>query len=396
MGNERSEVDVLVLGGGPGGYSAAFHCAHAGFSTALVCEEDLGGVCLQRGCIPSKALLELAELRHRVEEAADQGMRWGEPEVDPAAIGEYRDSMIGRLSQGLEQLCTQRQVQRLRGRGRFTDREVCEVQGDEGTHAVRFGHAIIATGSRPVPLPPLAEVEDERIMDSAASLRLEDIPKRLVVVGGGYVGLEMATVYAALGSEVHVLEMQDRLLANADQDLVKPLDRRLKHRLAAVRLETTVTDVDTSGDELVVTIETGDGSEQLTADRLLVAVGRRPNSADLGLEILGVETDDGGRITIDQQCRTTRDEVFAVGDVATDLPLAHVAMEEGRIAAEIIAGGEARRAHRARPAVVYTDPQIAWCGLTEAEAAERGQPVQVLRNHWQANGRATASAPPTA
>jgi dihydrolipoamide dehydrogenase len=386
MGDLPVETQVLVLGAGPGGYAAAFRAADLGLEVTLVTDDPTpGGVCLLRGCIPSKALLSLAELKLASGEAAAMGMRFAEPEVDLGQVRQWRDGVVGKLTDGLVKLCERRGVQLIRGRGRFQGPNHLALE-DSDYSSVDFEHAIIATGSRPVSPPGLGVRPEGRIMDSTGALALGDVPERLLVVGGGYVGLEMGTVYAVLGSRVTLVEMADRLLPGADTDLVRPLRRRLDELFDAIRLETRVTRAQEDDRGVAVTLEGGNGEERF--DRVLVAVGRRPNTDDIGLTEAGVALDDQGLISVDEQRRTSQERIFAIGDAVGGVQLAHKAMHEGKVAAEAIAGRPAAFDPRAISAVVYTDPQVAWCGLTEDDARSQGREVTVTRFPWRASGRA--------
>mgnify|MGYP006277767317 CR=1 FL=1 len=386
MGDVPVETDLVVVGAGPGGYSAAFHAADLGLEVALVTEEArLGGVCLLRGCIPSKTLLSLADLIHSAREAAAKGVSFGDPEIDGEKVRAWKEKVVDRLTGGLEKLAEDRSVKVIRGRARFSSPNELHVHGDEEVE-VTFEHAIVATGARPVPLPP--HEFGGAVWSSAQALELEEIPGSLLVVGGGYVGLEMGSVYSALGSEVTLVEMEDRLLPGADPDLVKPLARRVEDLFEGVHLECSLAGMEEAEGGLKVSFEGEGAPGDGTFEKVLLAVGRKPNSRDLGLDDAGVEVDDEGYVVVDRERRTSAESVLAVGDVTGEPLLAHKAMHEGRVAAEVLAGEPAAFDVRAVPAVVYTDPEIAWCGLTEAEAEAEGRDVRVVRFPWQASGRA--------
>ncbi|GKT08722.1 dihydrolipoyl dehydrogenase [Desulforhabdus sp. TSK] len=388
MGEFTQETDVLVIGGGPGGYAAAFRAADLGLEVTLVdMGERPGGVCLFRGCIPSKTLLYVSEIIHDAARAGEMGVSFGEPRVDLPRLREWKNAVIDRLSNGLVELCRRRGVQFLQGRAVFESSEQIRLLEGEISH-VKFRHVILATGSRPNPLPGSAFKKGGRVMGSTGALELRDIPERLLVVGGGYVGVELGSVYASLGSRVTVVEYADRIMAGADGDLVQPLERRLRELFAAVHTRTRVAALEEKEERVEVTLE-GDGVEpRQTFDRVLVAIGRMPNSGDLGLEHTGVKLDDRGFILVDEQRRTDDPKIFAVGDVVGGAMLAHKAMFEGKVAAEVIAGKPSAFDVQAIPAVVFTDPQIAWCGLTEDDARRQNRRVKVARFPWSASGRA--------
>ena len=380
------QADVVVLGAGPGGYTAAFRAADLGLKTVLVeRHERLGGVCLNVGCIPSKSLLHIARVLSDVEESANYGITFGKPEIDIDALRSWKDSVVGKLTGGLTGLAKQRKVEVVRGTGTFTGPNVLSVEGEDGTKTIGFKHCIIAAGSTPTVLPGMPE-DDPRLMDSTGALELADIPERLLVIGGGIIGLEMATVYDALGSKVTVVELLDSLIAGCDKDLVKPLQKRIEKRYEAIRLGTKVEGVEATDDGLKVSFD-GD-SEPETFDRILLAVGRRPNGGKLGADAAGVNVDDDGYIRVDQQMRTNVPHIFAIGDVVGEPMLAHKATHEGKVAAEVIAGHDVQFDARAIPNVAYTDPEVAWMGLTETEAKEQGVAYEKGTFPWAASGRA--------
>jgi dihydrolipoamide dehydrogenase len=390
MGELPVETEVLVIGGGPGGYAAAFRAADLGLDVTLVTDEPrLGGVCLLRGCIPSKTLLSLTELIAMAEAAPQRGLHFGPPRVDLEAVRAWKDKVIEQLARGLQQLCVQRGVRLVQGRARLSGVDTVHLENAE-LPSLTFQHGIIATGSRPNSLPDIPFTD--RIMESGQALELADIPKRLLVVGGGYVGLEMGQVYAALGSQVTLVEMTDRLLPTADADLVQPLARRTQEVFAGIHFKTQVANLEQQKDTVRVTFAGGAEGSRTTYDRVLIAIGRRPNTDDLGLERANVEVDAQGYIVVDAQRRTTNRRLFAVGDVVGGMLLAHKAMYEGRLAAEVIAGHRIAFDARAIPAVVYTTPQIAWCGLTEHEAQAQDLQVEVARFPCKAAGRAVSMA----
>jgi dihydrolipoamide dehydrogenase len=393
------ETDVVVIGAGPGGYAAAFMAADLGLKTLLVDKEkNPGGVCLYRGCIPSKALLHAAKILTEAEEAANIGIDFGEATIDVEKLAEWKSSVVERLTGGLGQLRKARKVEHVQGTARFVDANTLEVrrqdegeagaEGSGSTESISFKHAIIATGSRPIIPGPLA-IESERVMSSTEALELDGIPDTLLVIGGGYIGLELGTVYAALGSAVTVVEMLDSLLAGADRDLVRVLEKRVREIFDSILLSTSVVGMQDNGEGVTVTFRAQDGSEnEQVFEKVLVSVGRRPNSENLGLENTRVVVGQGGFIEIDQQCRTAEPNIFAIGDVSGQPMLAHRATHQGRLAAEVIAGSKAVFEPHAIPAVVFTDPELGWTGLTENEAKAQGIPHKVARFPWAASGRA--------
>jgi dihydrolipoamide dehydrogenase len=381
-------ADVLVLGAGPGGYTAAFRAADLGLRVALVERHPvLGGVCLNVGCIPSKALLHLAEVVTEVRALARHGVEFGEPRLDLAKIRARKQAVVKRLTGGLAQLARRRKVEVLQGRGRFQGPHLLEVDGASGSRSVAFAHAIIAAGSRAVRLPGVPE-GDPRVLDSTSALELEEIPARLLVVGGGIIGLEMAAVYAALGSRVTVVELLDSLMPGAHPDLGAVLRRAIDRRYEAILLGTKVTGVEARPDGLHVSFEGAGAPARERFDRVLVAVGRAPNGKLVGADKAGVRVDERGFIPVDRQQRTNVPHVFAIGDVVGPPMLAHKATHEGKVAAEVIAGRKASFDARAIPSVAYTDPEVAWMGLTEGEALRQGVEVRKASFPWAASGRA--------
>ena len=388
MGELTEETELLVIGGGPGGYAAAFRAADLGMDVTMIeADPKPGGTCLFRGCIPSKTLLHLTELAHDVERAARMGVTFSPPTIDLPRVRAWKEEVIAGLAEGLVTLCKKRGVQFMRGRAEFEGPRAVKVHEGEVPN-FRFRYAIVATGSRPAWPPGLAPSAGGRVMDSTGALALPDIPSRLLVVGGGYVGLELGSVYASFGSRVTVVEAGSRLAAGADEDLARPLVKRLKELFAAVHPETTVTGAVEHEDRVEVTLSGPSGERAETFDRVLVAVGRRPYTEGLGLETTGVRLTDRGFIEVDEHQRTAESHIFAVGDVVGGAMLAHKAMREGRIAAEAAHGLPSAFDVRAIPAVIYTDPQVAWCGVTEEEAVRRGLNVRVATFPWGASGRA--------
>jgi len=385
MGDLVIEVDVAVVGGGPGGYSAAFRCAELGLETVVVdAGKRLGGACLWEGCIPSKALLHVAALIEDAERARELGVDFGEPRVSLDPLRKWKaERVVGRLARGLASVAKAKGVEVIGGRAVFESSRELRVEGDE-PQKVRFKHAVIATGSAPAGLPGLT-VSSDRVIDSTAALELADVPERLLVIGGGYIGLELGQVYAALGSAVTLVEMTDGLLPGVDRALVHPLARRCEKLFAQIRLGARVTSLVERGSAIEARFD-GDGVAAF--DRVLVAVGRQPASAGLGLEYTRVSADARGFIGVDDHCRTTDPAIYAVGDVTGEPMLAHRAMRQGKVAAEVMAGRPAAFDNVVVPAVVFTDPEVAWCGLTESEAEREGRTVKVAKREWAAAGRA--------
>jgi len=375
-------AQVLVLGSGPGGYTAAFRAADLGLDVVLVERyPSLGGVCLNVGCIPSKALLHVAKVIADAQATSEHGVSFAGPEIDLDALRAWKDSVVKRLTGGVSGLAKARRVQVLEGGGRFTGPHALAV----GDKTVTFDHAVVAAGSRAIELPGIPH-DDERVMDSTDALELADIPKRLLVVGGGIIGLELACVYDALGSEVTVVELADQLIPGCDPDLVKPLHQRIAGRYAAIHLETRVESVKADEKGLYVTF-TGHVADA-TFERILVAVGREPNGGDMGLDAAGVNVDERGFVPVDERGRTNVEHIHAIGDVVGGPMLAHKATYEARITAEVIAGHDVIFDARGIPAVAYTDPEVAWVGLTELQARERDIAHEVASFPWQASGRA--------
>jgi dihydrolipoamide dehydrogenase len=382
-------TQLAIIGAGPGGYAAAFLAADLGLSTTLIDEElNPGGVCLYRGCIPSKALLHVAKLLNETRHAGAWGVEFGEPRIDLDKLRDWKQGVVTKLTGGLGQLSKQRKVTYLRGRAEILDPHTLSVRTAQGDQKLGFEHCILATGSFPTKVPGVS-IDSPRVLDSTSALELADVPKRLLVIGGGYIGLELGTVYAALGSKVSVVEMTDGLLPGADRDMVGILARRVDAMCEAVMLNTKVAAVRDTGSGVHVTFEGPNiASREQTYDKVLVSVGRRPNSKIPGLERTQVKVNARGFIEVDQQRRTAEPTVFAIGDVAGEPMLAHKASHEGRVAVEVIAGHKAAWEPAAIPAVVFTDPELAWCGLTEAQAKAEGRDVEVARFPWAASGRA--------
>ena len=387
-----SSYQLVVIGGGPGGYAAAFLGADLGLSTALIdTEPNPGGVCVYRGCIPSKALLHIAKLVDESRHAKAWGITFAEPKIDLDKLREFKNNVVKKLTGGTGQLTKARKITYIQGHATLLgphSLKVAKTAGGEET--LEFGHAILATGSTPA-MPPMLKVDDPRVMDSTGALDLPDIPKTMLVVGGGYIGLELGSVYATLGSAVTVVEMTPGLLPGADRDLVDVLSKKVTGLMKKVMLNTSVTKMVAEPKGIRVTFEgegVKEGGKEQLFDRVLVSVGRRPNSKVPGLDSTRVKVNDKGFIVVDDQLRTEEPSIFAIGDVVGEPMLAHKASHEGRVAVEVIAGENVAFEARAIPAVVFTDPELAWAGLTETQAAKEGRTVTVAKFPWGASGRA--------
>jgi dihydrolipoamide dehydrogenase len=388
--SENSATHVAVIGGGPAGYAAAFKAADLGLKVTLIDKEkNPGGVCLYRGCIPSKALLHVAKLIHETEEAAEFGLEFAAPKVDLKKMRGFKNSVIDKLTGGLGQLTRARGITYINGTAEFADNHSLTVTSAEGSSRLTADAYIVAVGSSPTKIPGVS-IDDPRVLDSTGALELSTVPSSLLVIGGGYIGLEMGTVYAALGSKVTVVEMMDGILPGADRDLANVLAKRLDGLFHDIRLKTKVCSVKAMKRGLKVTFEDAEGNRKdETFARILVCVGRRPNSKVCGLENTDVELDSRGFIKVDGQQRSSVPHIFAIGDIAGEPMLAHKGSHEGLVAAETIAGHAAAFEPNAIPAVVFTDPELAWCGITENEALARGMHVRIARFPWAASGRAT-------
>ena len=385
-------ADMVVLGAGPGGYTAAFRAADLGKKVVLIERyATLGGVCLNVGCIPSKALLHAAKVITEAEDVEAQGIVFGKPQIDIDKLRTWKKSVIGKLTRGLKALAKQRKVEVIHGSGKFATPNLIQVETTDGQKTISFEHCIIAAGSSVARIPGFP-YDDPRLIDSTGALQLNDVPKHMLIIGGGIIGLEMATVYSALGSKISVVEWMDQLIPGADLDLVKPLHRRIKKRYEAIYLKTKVTQINADESGLTVTFEGESAPEPQTYDRILMAVGRRPNGRAVGAEEIGIQVNERGFIPVDQQMRTNLPHIFAIGDIVGEPMLAHKATYEGKLAAEIIAGHKAIFDARTIPSVAYTDPEIAWMGLTEKEAVKQGIDYEKASFPWAASGRAISMA----
>jgi dihydrolipoamide dehydrogenase len=382
------DFDVLVLGAGPGGYTAAFRAADLGLKVALVERyAALGGVCLNVGCIPSKALLHAAVVIDEAASMADHGVVFGDPEIDLDKLRDWKEKVVGQLTGGLAAMSKQRKVTVIHANGVFSDSHEMTVETADGSQSVSFAKAIIAAGSQAFKLPGLPW-DDPRVMDSTDALELKDVPKRLLVIGGGIIGLEMASVYQGLGSEVTVVELTGQLMPGCDRDLVRPLQKRITDRYSGIFVNTKVTAIKPSDDGLHVTFEGSKIPDTAVFDRVLVSTGRTPNGNLVGAELAGVEVTERGFIPVDKQMRTNVPHIFAIGDLVGQPMLAHKATHEAKVAAEVCAGMKSAFEARVIPSVAYTDPEIAWAGLTETEAKEQGIDYKLGKFPWAASGRA--------
>jgi len=380
-------AEVLVLGGGPGGYTAAFRAADLGKQVVLVERYPvLGGVCLNVGCIPSKALLHTAQVIHEAEEISKNGVSLGSPRLDLDKIRGWKDSVTDSLTKGLSALAKQRKVTVVTGRGEFASQTLLNVLGSESVKTISFDQAIVAAGSQPTKIASFPN-DDPRMMDSTDALNLEDIPKRLLVVGGGIIGLEMATVYHALGSKISIVELMDQLIPGCDKDLVRPLHQRIKKQYENIYLDSKVTGIKPLKKGLKVSFEGGGAPPTDTYDKILVAVGRRPNGRSIGAEQAGIDVNDAGFIPVDDRQRTNIPHIYAIGDIVGNPMLAHKATHEAKVAAEVIAGLPSAFQALTIPSVAYTDPEVAWMGLSEQQAKEQGIEYEKASFPWAASGR---------
>lgn len=385
-------ADIVVIGAGPGGYTAAFRAADLGKQVILIERySTLGGVCLNVGCIPSKALLHAAKVITEAEDAESLGIVFGKPAISLDKLKTWKESVVSKLTKGLTALAKQRNVKVLQGTAKFITPHLMQVETGEHTQTVSFDHCIIAAGSSVARIPGLP-YDDPRIIDSTGALKLEKIPKHMLVIGGGIIGLEMATVYSALGSNISIVEFMDQIIPGADEDLVRLLYRRIKNRYAAIYLKTRVTRVEAKKSGLLVSFEGENAPAPQTYDCILMATGRRPNGFTLGAESIGIQINEKGFIQVDQQLRTNIAHIFAIGDIIGNPMLAHKAAYEGKLAAEIIAGHKAVFDARTIPSVAYTDPEIAWMGMTEREARQKGIEYEKSSFPWAASGRAISMA----
>ena len=385
---ESIKTELVVVGGGPGGYAAAFYAADLGKKVILVEQEkNLGGVCLNRGCIPSKALLHATHVISAARESTHHGIVFESPKIDLEKMRAWKDSILKKLSGGIAQIAKMRGVQVVHGRGYFEGSQRLRVESAGGQQFIEYDKAIIAVGSRPS-LPKAFNLGNPRVMTSTEALQVEDVPEELLIIGGGYIGMELGTVYANLGSKVTVIEALETILAGADADLVRPVVKLAEKNFKEIRYKTKVTKMATKGKKILVISELDGKSKEELYDRVLVSVGRVPNASDLGLENTKVERDEKGFLKVNEKMETADANIYAIGDIAGGVMLAHKASKEARIAVENICGEESFNRNIIIPAVVFTDPEVAWCGLTEAEARAKGIEVKIAKFPWGASGRA--------
>ena len=390
--SDKIKAQVVVLGSGPGGYSAAFRAADLGLETVLVERySTLGGVCLNVGCIPSKALLHLAKHIEDAKVLANEGVEFGEPKIDLDKIRKHKEKVVGQLTGGLGQMSKMRKVKVVNGYGKFTSSNTLNVEGEDGNTEIEFENAIIAAGSQPIKLPFIPH-DDERIWDSTDALELKEIPEKMLLLGGGIIALEMGQVYSSLGSKVDVVEMTDQLVPPADADIMKSFKKQVKGRFENVMLSTKATKVEAKKDGIYVTFE-GKGAPEkpVKYDVVLTAVGRAPNGKKIDADKAGVKVTEQGFIEVDSQMRTNVDNIFAIGDIVGQPMLAHKAVHESHVAAEVIAGKKHFFEPKVIPSIMYTDPEVAWAGVTEKEAKEKGIEYEAVTFPWSASGRAIAS-----
>lgn len=385
---KKSATELVVVGGGPGGYAAAFYAADKGMRVIMVEQEKrLGGVCLNYGCIPSKAYLHAAKLISEAQDSGHRGIHFAPPTIDLNQMRSWKNSILEKLSAGVAGLAQRRNVELLFGRGYFEDSRTLRVETEQGQQFINFEHAIIAVGSKAA-MPPAFDLGNRRIMTSTEALEIEEIPHELLVVGGGYIGMELGTVYATLGSSVVIVEALGSILSGADPDLVRPVMRYAEKAFKELRVDTKVQKMATSGKKITVTFEVDGKPKDELYDRVLVSIGRVPNTKDLGLENTKVQKDDKGFVRVNDRQETNDPGIYAIGDVVGGVLLAHKASKEARIAVEVMMGEPSTFEHIVIPAVVFTDPEIAWCGVTEAEARAKNIAVEVTKFPWSASGRA--------
>ena len=385
---QTTKVDCLVLGAGPGGYAAAFYAADMGRQVTLVEQVSLGGVCLNAGCIPSKSLLHISHLIEEAREAKSKGLSFSEPKIDVDQLRSWKNKTITELQSGIKQLAKARKIQHIEGRAFFEDDQTVRVETDQGQQVITFETCILAVGSKPN-LPAAFDLGNKRIMTSKQALEIESIPKSLLVIGGGYIGMELGTVYQALGSKVVLIEAQDTILLGADRDLARPVINHAKARFSEIRTKTKVQSLATKGKQIRVEMESEGGEKQVESyDKVLVSIGRVPNTHDLGLQNTSIELDEKGFVKVNASQQTSQKNIFAIGDIVGGAMLAHKATKEARIAVDASLGKQSSARDIIIPAVVFTSPELAWCGLTEEEAKQKNIPVTISKFPWSASGRA--------
>lgn len=392
MTEKKNHFDVAVLGSGPGGYAAAFRAADLGKKVALIeRDKDLGGVCLNRGCIPSKALLHIAQIIDEADELSQKGVAFGKPKIDREKIRAWKEEVVGKLNKGIAQMAKARKVEVFQGTGKFLSSKELAVDDGKEHSSITFDNAIIATGSSSATIPNLP-MDNPALITSKDALELETIPKTMLVVGGGYIGLEMASVYSALGTQITVVEMLDSILPGADKDIIRLLQHKLKKQFASILVKSKVKEIKPNKDKSVTVVIENNGEELTESfDKVLVSVGRKPNLENIGLEALGIKFTDQGFIEVDKQQKTNVSGIYAIGDITGNPMLAHKATHEGKVAAEVIAGLPAAFDAKSIPAVIFTNPEVAWTGLTENEAQEQGIDFEKAEFPWAASGKAIAT-----
>lgn len=385
---KKKKTEVVVIGAGPGGYAAAFYAADEGKQVVLIEKAELGGVCLNRGCIPSKALIHTTELLLEAKEAKSKGIDFASPKIDLKKLRTWKDGVVSKLSGGIAQLAKARKVEVIEGRAIFHDSKTLRVETKDKQVMLEYDQVIIAAGSSPN-IPAVFDLGNPRVMTSTEALNIEEVPKKMMVIGGGYIGMELGLVYAGLGSEIVMVEAMKDILLGADRDLVRPVKKHAEKLFKELRLETKVKKLATKGKQIEVTCVLADGKTKTELyDRVLVSIGRTPNVEDLGLKDAGIEQDEKGFIKVNDKCQTNVENVYAIGDIAGGILLAHKASKEARIAVETILGHNVSSKDYTIPAVVFTSPELAWSGLTEEEARAQGRAVKVAKFPWAASGRA--------
>ncbi len=384
------KTQLVVVGAGPGGYAAAFYAADLGFEVTLVERfANLGGVCLNVGCIPSKALLHLAALKEEMDVVKKHGLIFGEPQIDLKKMRDFKTSVIKKMTGGLDQLSKARKINVMTGMAEFKDANHLNIKTKDKEEELEFKYCVLATGSRPI-VPPSFNIGSDRVIDSTGALELEDIPEKLLVVGGGVIGLELGSVYASFGSQVTVIEALPMIAGGADRDLIRPLENKLKNNFKDILVGTKVSSLSEKGKKIEVVYSSKEGEKKATFDKVLLSIGRRPNSDKLAVQKAGLEVDDKGFILVDQQLRTNIPHIYAIGDLVGNPMLAHKASREAHVAIDVINGKKEIFDNKGIPSVIYTDPEVAWVGLTETEAKKDNRPYDLAKFPWAASGRATS------